>query len=135
VILFSLSGCSTRTFPISEPKVITLKTPKIKYSDMGYVRYDGDAVQVELFTAGVSVEKITFDNDEVCVSAGCMSETKFTKEYLNPNYPFDTMRHVLQNIDIFTGLGKSEACNGVQYQYIRNDEIDVMYAVKLRDTV
>jgi hypothetical protein len=59
-----------------------------------------------------------------------MSEAKFTKEYLNSNYPADTMRHVLQNIDIFSGLGKSEACNGVQYQYIRNDEIDVMYRRK-----
>lgn len=97
---------------------------------MGYIRYDDDVVQVELFTAGVSVEKITLDNNEVCVSIGCMSEEKFTKEYLNPNYPPDTMRHVLQNIDIFGGLGKSKACNGVEYQYIRNDEIDVMYRRK-----
>lgn len=130
VILLSLNGCSTHSFSISEPKIITLKTPKIKYSDMGYVRYDDDAVQVELFTAGVSVEKITFINNEVCVSVGCMSEEKFTQEYLNPHYPPDTLRRIVQNVDIFGGLGKSEACNGVQYQYIRNEEIDVMYRRK-----
>lgn len=130
VIMFNFSGCSTHTFSISEPKIITLKTPKIKYSDMGYVRYDGDAVQVELFTAGVSVEKITLDEKGVCVSIGCMSEVKFTQEYLNPHYPSDTLRRILQNVDIFAGLGKSEACNGVQYQYILNDEIDVMYRRK-----
>lgn len=130
VMILSLGGCSTRSFSISEPKIITLKTLKIKYFDMGYIRYDGDAVQIELFTAGVSVEKITLDNNEVCVSMGCMSEKKFTQEYLNPHYPSDTLRRIVQNVDIFSGLGKSEACNGVQYQYIRNEEIDVMYRRK-----
>jgi hypothetical protein len=128
VLLFT--GCSTHTFSISEPKVITFKTPKIKYSDMGYVRYDDDAVEVEMFTAGVSIEKITLDEKGVCVSIGCMSEAKFTQEYLNPHYPSDTLRRILQNVDIFSGLGKSEACNGVQYQYIRNDDIDIMYRRK-----
>lgn len=125
-----ISGCATKRFSISEPKIITLKTPKIKYADMGYVRYEGDAVQVELFTAGVSVEKITMNEEEVCVSAGCMSEAAFIKEYLNPEYPSDTMRRIVQNMDIFSGEGKSEMCSGVLYQYIRNEEMDIVYRRK-----
>lgn len=125
-----MSGCSSHHFTISEPKLITLKTPKIKYSDMGYIRYDNDAVQVELFTAGVSIEKITLD-DGVCVSAGCMSEEKFVKEYLYEGYPKDTMRRIIQGGDIFNGEGKSEMCNGILYQYIRNDEIDILYRRKV----
>lgn len=130
LISLFLGGCATKHFSISEPKMLTLKTPKIKYSDMGYIRYEGDAVQVELFTAGVSVEKITLENDSVCVSAGCMSEEKFVKEYLNPDYPRDTMRRILQNTDIFNGVGKSEMCNGILYQYIRNAEMDIVYRRK-----
>jgi hypothetical protein len=125
-LVFLMSGCSTKHFSISEPKILTLKTPKIKYADVGYIRYEGDAVQVELFIAGVSIEKITID-DGVCVSAGCMSEEQFTREYLNANYPNDTMRRILQNSDIFGGMGKSETCGGVRFQTIRNDMVDITY--------
>lgn len=129
ILIFLIGGCGTKHYRVSEPKMITLKTPKIKFSDMGYVRYDEQSVEVELFTAGVAVEKISMDG-EVCVSAGCMDEGKFVKEYLNSDYPSDTMRHIVMGKDIFLGQGKSEMCNGTLYQYIRNDEMDIVYRRK-----
>ncbi len=83
VSLFALlfTGCSTKHYTVSEPKIITLKTPKLKFADTGYIRHDETSVEVELFTAGVAVEKISID-ESVCVSAGCMDEGKFVKEYL-----------------------------------------------------
>jgi hypothetical protein len=106
--------------------MITLKTSKLKFSDTGYIRTDGEAVEVELFAAGMAVEKIAF-NGEVCVSAGCMSEEKFVKEYLYSDYPSDTMRNVLLGRDIFGGKGKEEMCDGRLFQFIRNDEMDILY--------
>jgi hypothetical protein len=96
---------------------------------MGYVRREGDAVEVELFTAGVAVEKISIDS-KVCTSSGCMSKEKFTREYLYEGYPADTMRNILLGRDIFEGKGKSEMCNGTLYQYIRNEDIDFVYRRK-----
>lgn len=93
---------------------------------MGYMRYDGDEVELELFTAGVAVEKISIDL-LVCVSAGCMSEASFAKEYLYKDYPPDTMRRILQGRSIFDGNGTSELCGGVTIQNIRNDEMDIVY--------
>ncbi len=93
---------------------------------MGYIRYDDDAVEVELFTAGVAVEKISIDR-LVCLRTGCMSEESFVKEYLYKDYPADTMRRVLQGEPIFGGSGISESCGGVKFQNIRNDEIDIVY--------
>lgn len=126
LIAVVISGCSTKHYSVSEPKMIVFKTPKIKYADMGYLRYEGDAVQVELFTAGVSVEKISIDK-EVCVNEGCMDEEKFVHEYLNPLYPKNTLRRILQNEPIFDGNGTSESCGGVIFQNIRNDEMDILY--------
>jgi len=57
-LLLFLEGCSVKHYSISTPKVITIKSPKLKFSDTGYIRYEGDAVAVELFTAGVAIEKI-----------------------------------------------------------------------------
>ncbi|MBD3806836.1 hypothetical protein [Sulfuricurvum sp.] len=117
---------------MNEPKLITLKTTKLKFADMGYIRHDGSAVEVELFAAGVAIEKITIDGD-VCVSAVCMDEGKFVKEYLSPDYPRDTMRQVLLGKDIFEGLGKEEMCDGRLFQFIRNDEMDIMYRRSKRE--
>lgn len=121
-----LGGCAAQHYTQSEPKIITFKTPKLRFSDTGYIRTGGEAVEVELFAAGMAVEKITIDK-EVCVSAGCMSEEKFVRENLYPDYPRDTMRNILLGRDIFAGEGKEEMCDGRLLQFIRNDEMDIIY--------
>ncbi|MGD9970743.1 MAG: hypothetical protein AB7S65_09830 [Sulfuricurvum sp.] len=133
VLVLFAGGCAQKQYSISEPKLITIKSPKLKFSDMGYVRHEGDAVEVELFAAGMAVEKITIDQ-EVCVQSGCMSEAKFTKEYLYELYPPDTMRRILLRQDIFGGKGKEELCNGTLYQFIRDEEMDIMYGRKPNET-
>lgn len=131
VSLFALlvGGCAEKHYTFNEPRLITLKTPKLKYSDMGYLRREGDSVELELFAAGSAVEKITIDK-QVCVSSGCMDEAKFVREYLSPDYPADTMRNILLEREIFSGKGFGEMCNGTRYQYIRNDDIDIVYRRK-----
>lgn len=126
LILLLLGGCSAKHYETSEPKMIVLKTPKLKFADTGYIRSGGNNVEVELFAAGMSVEKISIDR-EVCVSEGCMSEEKFVKEYLYPDYPRDTMRNILLGKDIFDGKGKEEMCDGRLFQFVRDDEMDIIY--------
>lgn len=126
LLIVLMGGCATKQYTPSEPKIIVLKTPKLKFADMGYIRYSDDAVEVELFTAGVAVENITID-EGVCVSAGCMSEEAFVREYLTKDYPSDTMRRILQKAPIFGGINTSESCGGVKFQYIRNNDMDIVY--------
>ena len=126
ILLLLITGCSTKHYSVSEPKIITLKTPKLKFADTGYIRHDDTSVEVELFTAGVAVEKISIDS-LVCMSSGCISEEAFVKEYLYPDYPSDTMRNLLLGKDIFQGRGKEEMCDGRLFQFIRNDEMDIIY--------
>jgi len=125
-ILLFLGGCAEKVYQQSEPRLITIKSPLLKFSDMGYIRHDDNSVEVELFAAGVVVEKISIDK-KVCVSAGCMDEAEFTRKYLYPDYPADTMRRILLGEDIFDGKNKEELCSGTLFQFIRNDEMDVMY--------
>ncbi|MBN2870390.1 MAG: hypothetical protein JXK04_05490 [Campylobacterales bacterium] len=126
LFILVLGGCSAKHYTQSEPKMIVLKTPKLKFADTGYIRTDGEAVEVELFAAGMAVEKITIDK-EVCVSAGCMSEETFVRDYLYHDYPRDTMRQILLGRDIFGGRGKEEMCDARLFQFIRNDEMDILY--------
>lgn len=128
-----IGGCAPKQYEISKPKLIILKTPKLKFADTGYIRSSGERVEAELFTAGVAVEKITID-DKVCVSAGCMSEEAFMREYLSPEYPKDTLRRILLGEPIFEGINTSEQCGGARTQYIRNDKTDIVYRLKQGET-
>lgn len=129
LIALVISGCSTKHYSVSEPKIITIKSPKLKFADTGYIRHEGEAVEAELFTAGVAVEKISID-EKVCVSAGCMSEEEFIHEYLSDEYPTDTLRRILLGEPIFNGINTSEQCGGAKTQYIRNEKMDIVYRLK-----
>lgn len=129
LIALVISGCSTKHYSVSEPKIITIKSPKLKFADTGYIRHEGEAVEAELFTAGVAVEKISID-EKVCVSAGCMSEEEFIHEYLSDEYPADTLRRILLGEPIFNGINTSEQCGGAKTQYIRNEKMDIVYRLK-----
>ncbi len=124
-----IGGCAPKHYEISTPKLIVLKTPKLKFADTGYIRSSGESVQAELFTAGVAVEKISID-DQVCITAGCMSEEAFVREYLSPEYPKDTLRRILLGDPIFNGINISEQCGGARTQYIRNEKSDIVYRLK-----
>ncbi len=127
ILSLLMGGCAAKhDYGVGESKLITIKSPKLKFSDMGYVRSDGNAVEVELFAAGMAVEKIAFDG-EVCTRSGCMSEEKFVRDYLYSAYPRDTMRNILLGRDIFAGEGKEEMCDGRLFQFIRNDDMDIIY--------
>lgn len=133
LIALIIGGCAQKHYEISKPKLIVLKTPKIKFADTGYIRSSGESVEVELFTAGVAVEKITID-DKVCVSAGCMSEEMFIREYLSTEYPKDTLRRILLAEPIYNGQYTTEQCSGIRTQYIRNEKIDIVYRLKPDET-
>lgn len=128
-----MGGCAQKQYETSTPKLIVLKTPKLKFADTGYIRFSGENVQAELFTAGVAVERISVE-DKVCITAGCMSEEAFVREYLSPEYPKDTLRRILLGEPIFEGINTSEQCGGARTQYIRNGKMDIVYRLRHDET-
>ncbi len=128
VFLF-FGGCSLKQYETSEPKLIVLKTKKLKFSDTGYIRSAGDAVEVELFSAGQAAGRIAI-NHLVCVDdKGCLSKNTFNTEYLNRHYPDETMQHVLLGKPIFDRQSLQRNTEGFE-QYIKNREVDIVYRVR-----
>ncbi len=125
-LLIIFSGCSSKHYDNSTPKILTLKTQKLKHSDTAYLRYDESSLELELYSMGSAIEKISIDRD-VCVSAGCMSRAKFNSEYLSSIYPDDTIYKILTASDIFGGLGKNFKCDGTVFQHIRDENLDILY--------
>ena len=100
--LLLFGGCAVKEYTLSEPKQITLKTWKLKFNDVGFLRHNGSAVQLELFSAGQPVERFEIDG-EVCVQQGCMSKEAFNETYLTAAYPQTLLQNVLLGRPIFGG--------------------------------
>lgn len=126
-VLF-FGACSIKEYEHTQPKIITLKSPKIKFFDAGYLRNTDKSVELELFIAGVSVEKIAV-NRLVCTSGGCMSKSGFNKDYLHVSYPEDTIQNMLLGRPVYDGKNLQKSQNGFE-QSINDGFVDIIYRVE-----
>ena len=127
ILALFLSACSTKTYERTQTKIITIKSPKIKFSDVGYLRNSDKSLELELFVAGKCIERITI-NHLVCVSDGCKSKSAFNEEYLSGFYPEDTMQNLLLAHPIYDGKNMQKTADGFE-QKIQDSKVDISYKV------
>ncbi len=127
ILALFLSACSTKTYERTQTKIITIKSPKIKFSDAGYLRNSDKTIELELFMAGRSIEKISV-NHMICTSEGCMSKSGFNKDYLHSSYPDDTMQNMLLSRAIYDGKNVTKTADGFE-QKIKSSQVDIIYRV------
>jgi len=129
IILFLSTACSIKNYEFTETKIVTLKTAKIKFSDIAYLRHTDNALELELFMAGHVFKRITI-NHLICVSdEGCMSKRAFTDAYLNKAYPQDILQNIVLGHKIFDGKNLIKNSSGF-IQHIKTDKVNIKYIVK-----
>lgn len=122
-----LTGCAPKQYTINESRLIIIKSPKLKYADLGYIRRTSEEVRVDLFVAGQAVESIEVDG-LVCVNEGCMMKSSFNEEYLHPSYPDDLLKNVLLARPIFEKASMEETAEGF-IQNLKSPEYNIIYKV------
>jgi len=128
LIFFLLfSGCSVKNFSSKESKIVVIKSPKLKFNDIGYIKDDGSYVRLELYSAGVAIESIDIKH-LVCTKQGCITKSKFNKEYLHPSYPNDILRNILLKKPIFGGENLKKLSSGF-IQNIKSKDYNIKYKV------
>jgi hypothetical protein len=128
--LLLFSACSIKNYKHTTTKIITIKTPKIKFSDIGYIRHTKDAIELELFIAG-HVFKRFHINHLICVDEGCMSKSGFNEEYLNAAYPDELLQNILLGRKIYNGKNILKTPNGFK-QDIQTKDVNIAYVVNSR---
>lgn len=129
--LLLFTACSQKEYSHTQSKIIIIKTPKLKYSDLGYIKNSDDAVSLELFVAGKMVQNIEIDYF-VCVHEGCMSKSSFNEEYLNANYPDTLLQNIILGKPIYSAKNLKKTRDGFE-QYIRDDEVNIKYSVTQKE--
>lgn len=126
-LVLLLSACSIKIYEQTQPKILIIKSPQIKFADLAYIRHSGQALELELFVAGKSIKKIAI-NHLICVNEGCMSKAAFNAEYLNAAYPSDLLQNILLSQAIYNGQNRVQTQNGFS-QKIQTKDVDISYKV------
>jgi len=127
VFILLFSACSIKEYEQTKSKLIIIKSPQIKFADLGYIRSTGSAIELELFMAGRSIKKIEI-NRLICVDEGCMTRGGFNEDYLDESYPSDLLQNILLGNVIYDGLNKEKTEDGF-IQKIKNDDVNIKYKV------
>ena len=132
IITLFFSACSIKSYEQTQTKIIIIKSPQIKFADLGYIRNSDDSIELELFSAGTSIQKISI-NYLICVNEGCMSKSGFNEAYLNKTYPSDILQNILLSKSIYDGKNMIKAKDGF-LQKIKNNDVDITYRVTSNTT-
>lgn len=134
LIAFALvfSACSVKHYEITKTKVIIIKSPKIKFADIGYIRNTDKSVELELFVAGKMIEKITI-NHLICTSEGCMTKSGFNEDYLHESYPSQILQNIVLANEIYEGKNKTKTQDGFE-QHIEDENVNITYRVSKNST-
>lgn len=127
ILALFLSACSVKNYETTQTKIIIIKSPKIKFADIGYVRNSDKSIELEMFVAGHAVEKITI-NHLICVSKGCMSKSAFNEEYLHASYPDEILQNIFLGREIYEGISKEKTEDGFK-QSVLSEDVNIVYRV------
>jgi hypothetical protein len=126
-LAFLFTACSVKNYEINQTKIIIIKSPKLKFADVGYLRNSDKSIELELFAAGKAIEKISI-NHLICTRQGCMSKGGFNKDYLNESYPTGILQNVLLGDAIYDGKNRVQTKDGFE-QNIKDENVDITYKV------
>ena len=123
-----MGGCSIKEYTQTKSKLLTLKTKKLRFSDLAYLRNSGDALEVELFVAGHVFKRLTL-NHLICISdEGCITKSRFNKEFLSTAYPNDLLGEVFLGKPIYNGKNLQKTSYGFM-QTIDDEAVKILYKV------
>ncbi|MEA3227665.1 MAG: hypothetical protein U9P38_01200 [Campylobacterota bacterium] len=127
IVTVLFSACSVKHYEHNSSKIIIIKSPKIKFADLGYIRHSKSSVALELFVAGTPIEKIEI-NHLICVSAGCMSKGGFNDDYLHASYPDNLLQNIVLGSEIYDGENRVQTDDGFE-QKISSKDVTITYRV------
>jgi len=125
-----VSGC-TQQPKKTESAFIVLKTPSMKYADMGFISDHGSTVKIDIYAAGQPIVAWEINAVNVCVSAlKCMSKKKFNEDFLTAAYPDTLLENIFKSKAIFSEKNMEKTENGFTQILKKDAAYDISYKVE-----
>ena len=120
-----------------ESAFIVLKTPKIRYADMGFITASPTDVKVEIYGAGQPLIKLEIGGLNICMSTfKCMDKMDFNERVLNGAYAKDLLENIFRGEPIFKSEKIEKSKDGSFSQKLTKENLyDISYSVNQKERV
>ena len=141
LMVFLVTGCSTKEVKKQESAFIMMKTEKIKFADMGFIYDTPSKVKVEVYATGQPLLDLEINSQNVCLSLlKCMEKKDFNKEVLSEHYPNTLLEDIFRGQPIFEGESLEKEEDGFVQKISKKGFYDISYSVVstqrvFRDTI
>lgn len=96
-IIFVFAACSSRQVQISKSASILIKTPKVKFYDIGFINKFENYIQIQIYSVGNVILDLKLYKNQVCKSTfKCISNKQFNKEFFHESYENNFFKKLLE---------------------------------------
>jgi hypothetical protein len=144
LLIILLGGCMNKELiskQNQESAFIVIKTPKMKYADLGFIYKKEDLVKVEIYALGQAQFTIDINGMNVCMSTfECMSKADFNAKFLSRYYPDTLLERIFSAKPIFNQEGLTQTDDGFIQKIQKENTYNISYLVtsnqqSFRDTI
>ena len=129
-MLFIINGCTQLSPEKQESAFIVIKTPRMKYADMGFISNSKSNVKIEIYAAGQPLVAWEINALNICMSTlKCMEKQDFNKEFLNTSYPDTLLENIFRGEPIFKKKGYEKVENGFKQTLKAEKNYNISYKV------
>ena len=124
-------GCAQKEPKISKTVFVSVNSKGVKFSDMGFFDEYDNKKSLEVYSLGVPVFKINFD-EYVCINSNCISKESFVKQYVSDVLYEDLMNDILSQKQLKIESKITKTPDGF-IQEATNDKYDIFYRVGAKE--
>lgn len=130
ILLLFTTGC-TQKLPMSEKSaLIVIKTPTMRYADMGFISHYDGYTKLQIYGLGQPILSLDINKNTICMSLlECMSKSEFNRKMLSKNYPDNILESIFNGEAIMGGTSIVQNSNGFTQKIATNGLYDIEYSV------
>ncbi|MDD5406334.1 MAG: hypothetical protein PHE73_05265 [Sulfurovaceae bacterium] len=130
IAFLAFSGCALKKPVQQKSTFIILKTPEIRYADMGFVSEYPDSIKVQIYSNAQPVVSLDMYKDRICMSQfECMNKSGFYRKIFHVLYPDDTLEQIFLSKPIFGGENLIKTGNGFTQNITKQDQYSISYEI------
>ncbi|QOG12209.1 hypothetical protein [Arcobacter sp. FWKO B] len=117
IFIMFFSGCAIKQPTKTQSVMVSIITPNMKYSDLGFIKYYPNSTGLEIYSFGKALLDLRIYENRVCSSTfECISSDEFVRKYIHPSYPNTFFNNILHFDDL-------ENMGGIEYEYTKNGNL------------
>ena len=131
-----IQGCGKSPEIKGESTMIVLKTPSMRYADMGFVYESPSEIKAEIYGSGQALFALRITSSSVCISRfACLDRRSFNARMLSKYYPDDTLERIFRGKPVFNGENIVKKRNGFTQKLFAPGKYNIQYSVLNNETV